>query len=178
VLILASLLGIAGVVLFTLGGSDGFSPLYVPTRSFVLAAAITSALGLAVLESVLHETGERVLARLGLTAFVLGAALIVVAEASLIDGLGYSASLARVYVALAFLAQAAFGGALLRAHVLPSWVGRTTIAWNVGWLALLLAVNPTGGPDYYPVLHYVAPLLIGVQLLRHREPAADRAAHA
>jgi hypothetical protein len=173
-LVLASLIGFVGVALFTANGRGApISPqLFVLTRTFILSAAITTALGLALLEGVLRDAGERVLSRLGLMGFVLAAAMIVVAEATLIDGGVYAASLARIYVALAFLAQAAFGGALLRAHILSTWTGRATIAWNLGWLVLLLVIDPGGGPGYYPVLHYIMPLLIGIELVRHRPPSA------
>jgi len=170
-LVLASLTGFVGVALFTFNGrgEPSSTQLFVMTRTFILAAAITTALGLALLESVLRDAGERVLSRLGLVGFVLGAAFIVVTEANLIDnGSGYAYSLTRVYVVLAFLAQAAFGGALVRARVVSTWVGPATTAWNLGWLALLLVIDLGGGPGYYPVLHYIAPLAIGIELIRHR----------
>jgi len=67
------------------------------------------------------------------------------------------------FVVLAFLGQAAFGAAILRTGLLPAWVGWATILWNLAWLVVL----PIARPDnmYYPWLHYVAPLLIGIALL-------------
>ena len=37
-----------------------------------------------------------------------------------------------------------------------------------GWLALLLVIDLGGGPGYYPALHYIAPLAVGIELIRHR----------
>ncbi len=173
-LTLAAMLVFVGATLFGLGGRDSASPLFALTRSFVLAAVVTNALGLALLESLLRDAGERVLSRLGLIGFLIGAALAVVAEALLLDGSGYLIyTLNRVYVVLAFLSQAAYGASLLRARLLPTWVGRVTIAWNLGVFAVLLAVNVGSGPDYYPILHHIAPLLIGVELIRHRPSAGQ-----
>jgi hypothetical protein len=168
-LVLGAMLAFIGAALFGLGGGDGAgSPLFVPTRSFILAAVVTNALGLALLESLLRDAGERVLSRVALIAFLIAAALAVVQEALVLDGMRYVDPLDRVYVVLAFLSQSAFGGALLRTRLLPTWVGRMTIAWNLGWFAVLLAVSVGNRPDYYPVLHHFTPLLIGIGLIRHR----------
>lgn len=43
-----------------------------------------------------------------------------------------SYSLIVIYVVLAFLGQAAIGGALLQANLLPAWIGWLIIAWNLG----------------------------------------------
>jgi uncharacterized membrane protein YkvI len=68
-----------------------------------------------------------------------------------------------IYVGLAFISQAAVGGALLQSHMLPTWVGWITIVWNIGWLVALPMVSPDD--LYYPILHHVMPLLIGIMLL-------------
>lgn len=168
-LISGAMLAFIGAALFGLGGANGASsPLFVPTRGFILAAVITNALGLALLESLLRDAGERVLSRVALIAMLIAAVLAVVQEALLLDGRVYVDSLDRVYVVLAFLSQSAFGWALLRTRLLPTWVGRMTIGWNLGWFALLLMVSVGNRPDYYPVLHQFAPLLIGIALIRHR----------
>jgi len=67
------------------------------------------------------------------------------------------------HVVLAFLAQAAFGAALLRTGLVAGWVGWATILWNLAWLVVLAIVSPRN--MYFPVLHHVAPLLIGIALL-------------
>jgi hypothetical protein len=173
-LTVGAMLAFFGAALFGLGGRDSANSLFFLTRSFILAAVVTNALGLALLESLLRDAGERVFSRLGLIGFLIGAALAVVAEALLLDGSGDAIyTLNRVYVVLAFLSQAAYGGALLRTALLPTWVGRMTIAWNLGAFAVLLAVNVGTGPDYYPILHHIAPLLIGIELIRHRPGAGQ-----
>ena len=68
-----------------------------------------------------------------------------------------------LYVVVAFLAQAAIGAALIQSELLAGWVGWFTIIWNLAWLAALPIVSPSD--IYYPVLHHVAPLIIGIALL-------------
>ena len=166
----ASLIGFVGVALFSFNGrgQPQSHELYLATRTLIFAAAIAIALAIAVFEGVLRDAGERVLSRIGSVAFAVAASLITVAETQLIDGAVYQESLARVYVVLAFLAQAAFGGALLRVRLLPTWVGWATVAWNIGFLVALVAVDLAHGPGYYPVLHFIPPLIIGVAVLRQR----------
>jgi hypothetical protein len=45
-----------------------------------------------------------------------------------------------------------------------AWIGWTMLAWNLGWLIVLPLVSP--GDRYYPILHFVPLLLIGVPLAR------------
>jgi len=67
------------------------------------------------------------------------------------------------FVLLAFLAEALFGAALLRTGLLPAWIGWVTVIWNLAWMIILPLARPQ--EMYYPWLHYVAPLLIGIGLL-------------
>lgn len=53
-----------------------------------------------------------------------------------------------------------YGGAILSTHVLPQWVGRTTIVYSLAGLGLL---GFTG--DAPPFLHHLMPLLLGILLL-------------
>jgi hypothetical protein len=69
-----------------------------------------------------------------------------------------------VYVIGAVLAQALVGVGLLGATTVADWVAWTAIVWSLGWLAFLLAASP--GDLYYPVVHHVVPLIIGIALLR------------
>jgi hypothetical protein len=68
-----------------------------------------------------------------------------------------------VYVIIACLAQAAVGSALLLAGSLAAWVGWATILVNMGGLMVLLAFSRRD--LYFPALHHIAPLLIGLALL-------------
>jgi hypothetical protein len=62
--------------------------------------------------------------------------------------------------------QALFGIAILRTGFLPAWVGWATVIWNLGWLVILPIARPRD--IYYPWLHFVAPLIIGIMLLLGR----------
>lgn len=142
----------------------GETPLYLRwERGLVMAAFLISVLGLVLLEDLLRNAGDAVLARSALALYLISAAVLVVAETTFINtgALVYPQIVAQVV--LAFLAQAAFGLALLRTGLLPGWVGWATIIWNLG----CLVVVPITHPDniYFPWLHYVAPLIIGIRLL-------------
>ena len=133
-------------------------------RGFILAAIIVTAIGFVLLDGALQQVGERPLARVGAVAFLFGGVLGVAAEV-LGPTLGYDKVYPAivVYVVLAFLAQAAIGAALLPSGSVPAWVGWTSIVWNIGWLTVLPLISPRD--IYFPTLHQVAPLLIGVSLL-------------
>lgn len=141
------------------GGAPSSIALFLWERGSFAAAVVLTALGFVLLEAKLQSTNGRVLARLGASAYFFGAVLLVAAEAMRIP----SSPLIVVYVILAFLGQAAIGGALLQANILPSWIGWTTIVYNLGLLVILLAVTP--GDIYYPIAHHFMPLLIGIPLL-------------
>jgi hypothetical protein len=145
------------------GGAPRSPAIFVWERGSILTAVILTAAGLMLLEGLLHETNGRVLARLGTGVYFFGAVLLVAAEAmQLLEGQS-SYPLIVLYVVLAFLGQAAVGGALLQSDLLPSWIGWTTIAWNIGLLVILLIITP--GDIYFPVAHHLMPLLIGILLL-------------
>lgn len=132
-------------------------------RSFVIAAFLTSLMGFVLLAGMLQNAGDTVVARLALALYLVSAVVVVVAETS------YLYIGERVYpqivahVVLAFLAQAAFGVALLRTGLVAGWVGWATIIWNLTWLLILPIARPQD--MYYPWLYYVAPLMIGIALL-------------
>jgi hypothetical protein len=75
-----------------------------------------------------------------------------------------------VHVVLAFLGQAAIGGALWQSKLLAPWIGWATILWNLAWLVALPIITPHD--IYFPILHGLMPLLIGAPLLRR--PALPR----
>lgn len=145
------------------GGAPRSPALFVWERGSILAAVVLTAIGLLLLEGTLHETNGRVLARLGASAYFFGAVLLVAAEAMQLPEGGASYPLIVIYVVLAFLGQAAIGGALLQSNVLPLWIGWTTIVWNLAWLVVLPVATPED--VYFPALHHLMPLLIGLPLL-------------
>jgi hypothetical protein len=145
------------------GGAPRSPALFAWERGSILAAVVLTAIGLVLLEATLSETSGRVLARLGASTYFFGAVTLVVAEAMHLSEGRASNPLIVIYVLLAFLGQAAIGGALLQSQLLPGWIGWTTIVWNLGLLIVLLIVTP--GDIYYPVQHHLMPLLIGIALL-------------
>jgi len=135
-------------------------------RGLVVAAMITAALGLVLMERLLGAAGDKILSPVGLTLFLLGTALLLVAETFALSQPPMAKAPIIGFVVLAFLGQIAFGAAILLTGLLPGWVGWATILWNLAWLVIL----PNASPQdiYYPVLHHVAPLVIGIMLLSGR----------
>jgi hypothetical protein len=132
-------------------------------RGFVIAALLVAVLGFTILERLLEAAGDSILAPSGLALLSLGAAVVLFAETFFVSRGEWIYAPTVVFVVLAFLAQAAFGAALLLTGLLPAWVGWATILWNLGWLVVLPVARPKD--MYYPWLHYVAPLLVGIGLL-------------
>lgn len=170
VLVLGFAANLAGVTMFWIrGGQSGGQPptssYFVWERSFILAAVAITAIGFVLLAGALQSTGGRILALVGATAYLFGGVLLVSAEA-LSPTLGYDKlySLIVIYVVMAFLAQAAIGGALLQSGLIAGWIGWATILWNIAWLVALPVLSPRD--IYFPVLHHVIPLVIGIALLR------------
>jgi len=176
-LVLSFVANLAGVLMFSIrGGAGGGTPpsytFFVWERSFFMAAVVLTAIGFVLLEGPLRKTNGRVLARTGATAYLFAGILVVAAE-SLILSMGEEFErrgypLIVIYVVLAFLAQAAIGGALLQSGLLARWIGWVTILWNLAWLVVLLVITPAD--IYFPILHHLMPLLIGSALLLRRAP--------
>lgn len=148
------------------GGVPRNQALFIWERGSILTAVILTAVSLMLLEGILRETNGHVLARLGANAYFFGAVLLVAAEAMQLPEGGASYPLIVIYVVLAFLGQAAIGGALLQSNLLPAWIGWTVMAWNLGLLVVLPIFTPRD--IYFPVQHHLMPLLIGIALLWSR----------
>ncbi len=172
--IAASLLVLCFVV-FTFGGVlyagraflkwqiDENSSHLIWERGFVIGGVLATLLGLALLEDMLRTAGEPVLSRLGIVTYLLGAVVVIVAETAYLGKRDWIYPQIVLYVILAFLAQAAFGASLLQTRLVAGWAAWTTIIWNLAGLLIMLILRP---PDiYFPVLHHVAPLIIGIALL-------------
>jgi hypothetical protein len=165
-------LAVGATMYWIRGGTRGGAPptqvYFIWERSFIITAVVLTALGLALLDGLLQDSPGRVLARAGAGAYFFGGVLVVTAEASSIshrlhkDWSGENWALAIIYVVLAFLAQAAIGGSLLQAELLPPWIGWATVVWSIGWLLVFVIKR---GDIYFPVLHHVMPLFIGVALI-------------
>jgi hypothetical protein len=169
-LVLGFVANFAGVVMFNIrGGASGGAPpsseYYQWERGLLMISIVFTAIGFVLLEGHLDTTGGRVLARIGATTYVFAGILGVVAEALDLSGTGRGLyPLIVVYVVLGFLGQAAIGGALCQARLLAPWIGWVTIVWNLAWLIVLPMITPRD--IYFPILHGLMPLLIGVPLLR------------
>ena len=167
-LVLGAIVVLPGLLLFWFrGGQRGGAPpspaYYGWERGCIMGAIVLTAIGFMLLEGHLQSNG-RVLARAGAIAYLF-AGVVGVAGEALSLSLGYEKShiLMIVYVVIAFLAQAAIGGALLKSRLLPASIGWATILWNLAWLVVLPMFSPRD--LYFPVLHHVAPLMIGIVLL-------------
>jgi hypothetical protein len=132
-------------------------------RGLVMAAILIATLGLMLLERLLEAAGDRILSPLGMTIFLIGVVLVIVAETFFLSQQEWAYAPIVVFVILAFVGQATFGVSILRTGLLPAWVGWATVIWSLAWLVILPIARPHD--MYYPWLHYVAPLLIGVALL-------------
>lgn len=168
-LVLSTAVQFPGLLMFWIrGGQRGGLPptpaYYAAERGLILAAIILSTLGFALFEGQLQNTGGQGLARIGVTAYLIAGAVGVTAEALNLARSGQGLyPLIVVYVVLAFLAQAAIGGSLLQSEAAAPWIGWATIIWNGVWLVVLPLATPRD--IYFPVLHQVAPLVIGIALL-------------
>ncbi len=172
---IAAILLIACFPIFTIGSilftgrtmwkwTSGQTPEFLHwERGFVIAALLVNVLGLVLLEDMIHTTGGLIVARLALATYLIGAVVIVVAEMTYLHNRDWVYPQIVLHVVLAFLAQAAMGLALLQTNLVASWVGWTTIIWNFAWLVILVIVSPRN--IYFPALHHVAPLVIGLALL-------------
>jgi hypothetical protein len=172
VFVVSSLAALPGLMMFWFrdgqsGGQPPTSAYFVWERSFILAAVAITAIGFALLAGALHHSSGRILAIVGATAYLFGGVLLVSAETlQMTPGFDKLYGLVVIYVVTAFLAQAAIGGALLQSRLVAAWIGWATIVWNIAWLIALPALSPRD--IYFPILHHVMPLVIGIALLRLR----------
>ena len=132
-------------------------------RGLVMAAILVATLGLVLLTQLLEGAGDRILPPLALTIFLIGTVLVLAAESFGLHEQAYIYAPIVASVILAFIGEALFGGAILRTGFLPSWAGWITVMWNLAWLIILPFARPQD--IYYPWLHYVAPLIVGIALL-------------
>jgi hypothetical protein len=156
-------LNVGGVVMFTrreVNGVFATATYFNWERGLLMAAYIASALGVSILEIALREAKASVLGRLGVTAFLMAAVIAVVVEGELARGQDPGPALGVVMVAMLFVAEAMLGGALILSGIFRAWVGWSVVAWNVGWPMILPIVRP--GDYYFPILHFLPLLLIGI----------------
>jgi len=134
-------------------------------RGLVMGAILVATLGFVLLTQLLEGAGDQILSHLALTILFIGTVLVLAAESFGLKLQNYMYAPIVVFVTLAFIGQAIFGFAILHTGFLPTWVGWATIIWNLAWLIILPIARPQD--MYYPWLHYIAPLIIGIALLRN-----------
>jgi hypothetical protein len=132
-------------------------------RGLVVTAFLINVMGVVLLEGLLREAGDTLIARPALAIYLIAGTVLVVAEMAYLNNREWVYPQIVLHIILAFLAQAAFGVALLRTGLVASWAGWATVIWNLAWLVILPIFSPRD--IYYPVLHHAAPLMIGIALL-------------
>ena len=100
------------------GGPPRSHAHWVVERSSILSGVILIAIGFMLLQSAFQNSAGAILANIGTTAFFFGGVLVVAAEALMLT-LGYEKvyGLIVIYVVMAFLAEAAIGGAIIQSGV-------------------------------------------------------------
>jgi hypothetical protein len=146
------------------GGPPRSHAHWIFERGSILSGVVLIAIGFILLEGAFQNTDGRVLANIGATAFFFGGTLVVAAEALMLT-LGYEKvyGLVVIYVVMAFLAEAAIGGAVVQSELLAAWIGWATILWNIAWLVVLSLISRRD--MYFPILHYLMPFVMGIVLL-------------
>lgn len=144
----------------------GFGTYPLGTRlqnNFLGVGLVLTLFGLAAFQFVLSASGDHLLARLGMIAYLVGVVLWLVGETLAVDSGRFIFEFERDYVVLACLATAMFGSALLLKPILPRWVGGSAVAWALLWAVLYLTriAEAPLGPN-------LATALFGVELLVHR----------
>ena len=153
--------GVLVVAAFLYGDGD-YPAGYAWQSNALTVGLVLTLLGLTAFQVVLTDSGDRLLARLGTMAYLVGVVLWIVGDSIDLAG-GTPVFLERNYVVLACLAIAAFGAAILRTRVLPRWVGGLAVVWAVVWTVLYLTriAEAPLGPNLIPAL-------FGLELLVHR----------
>jgi hypothetical protein len=166
-LLLAFVLNLGAVVMYAAGTEYGWvveTPTYHAwERALLMSSYVAAALGTAVLEPALAETGAAILGRLAAVAFPMAATVALVREAVTING-PEPYALHVVSVLLLFGAELLLGAAVLASRLVPAWLGWAAIVWNLAWPAILLILSP--GDISYPILHFIPLLMIGIPLIR------------
>jgi len=146
------------------GGPPRSHAHWVFERNSILSGVVLTAIGFVLLEVAFQNTDGAILANIGATAFFFGGVLVVAAEA-LMPTLGYEKvyGLIVVYVVIAFLAEAVIGVAIIQSGLLATWIGWATILWNIACLIILSLFSRRD--MYFPILHYIMPLVMGIALL-------------
>jgi hypothetical protein len=159
---------------------------------FLLAGVLVTALGFGLLSAVLWNAGDHLFSVIALVSYLLGAPLWAIFQAYRVAvPVGVAAEAASgaappplfaamqtwagwlftVYMTLAYIAIANYGGALLATGVAPPWIGWTSVVLgSAGALSMMIGGWPRiGGMSLIesPIWIQVTPLLVGIFLLLH-----------
>lgn len=135
-------------------------------RGLVMAGMVTALLGLALLARLLDTPSVPAVAIVGVLLVLVGTVLGLGWEAAEMSRAPAIRAQINCYVVLALLGQAALGLALLQSGALAGWIGWFGLLLNLGALLLLPIFSP--GDLYYPAIHMLMPLLVGIALLVQR----------
>lgn len=162
-------------------------------NGFFLLGAVTILAGLAIFTVALREFGDRLFSELGLIGFLFGSVFwiinlafrltVTVSAADEMARTGTSPAsfemwrmwaglLFGVYIVMAYLAIAAYGGALLKTRLLARGFGWTCVVLGLAVVTLFVARVP--GFDL-PLEVPIVPYLIGMLLLRRGSKEANHA---
>lgn len=169
-LLVAAAANLSAVVLFALhDGADGGLPpshgYLVVERSLFIVGMLLSAIAFCLLGD-RGAGGGHPLLRTGALGYLAASIVGVVGESIDLESTGIS-SLFVTYVLAAFVSQAVIGLGLRAARLVALWVAWTTVAWNFAWPVVLRLASPDD--LYFPALHLLMPLLIGVHMLLRRD---------
>lgn len=169
ILVISSVVLLPGLLMFWFrqghkGGAPRSPAHYAWERSFIATWVILSAVGFVLLQESLRNSPGQILAVTGAAAYFFGSILLAAAEI-LSPAIGYEKifRLAAGYVMIAYMAQAILGVAILQSGMLAAWIGWASIVWNIAWLVILPLVS--GRDIYFPILHSIMPLVVGIVML-------------
>ena len=168
--ILTFLLGFIGIILFIGRENTGWFDEYDLERAFILGSWLVAAAAAVLLAGVRDRVRRPTPLVVGIALFAVGALGAAIAEVSLLFPEFRLTSLWGVgFASLLFVGEALIGAGLLDGGLVPTWVAWTVTVWNVFWLVTLVIISRDD--MYYPGLHYIPLLLIGVPLTRHSQPS-------
>jgi hypothetical protein len=170
----------------------GNGALWAWTNALFIAGTLVVLAGMVLLEGLLTDGGDRVLARLGLMAVSLGALLWIIEMAFRISVAGWAhgdanspaavdlyvrlsgwvETLFIIFTVLNLFGIAAFGASLLMTRLVPAWAGWFAIAVGLFGLVILILTG-----DLQPFLSYVPVLAMGIAILlkRRAQPVLEAA---
>ena len=161
--LLTFLFGLAGIILFNGRENAGSFDYFELERVLILASWLMAVAGAALLVGVGSRLRRPALLVTGAVLLAIGALMAAIAELSLLTREFRVASVwGMAFASLLFVGGALTGSGLLSNRLVPSWIAWTVTGWNILlWVALLVVSRED---MYYPGLHYIPLLLIGISI--------------